>query len=255
MDFSLIIPAFFAGIITFLAPCTLPLIPGYLGFISGVSSVDLEDPEKSASWRKKIRGKVFLNGLFYVVGFSAVFIILGSLLGLGGQVLGQYRIWLSRVGGVFVIIFGLYMLGVLKLNFLSAEKTFNVSKFLRPGNPASSFIFGSAFAFGWTPCVGPVLGAILTLAASSATVAQGAFLLAVFSLGLAVPFLLIALGIERASRGIAVIAKYLKPISIIGGVFLIVLGFLLVTDMFSLWLTYAYKIFDFIQYEALLDYL
>jgi|SRR3989344_2939594 len=251
MDLSLIFPAFFAGLITFLAPCTLPLVPGYLGFISGVSGVELTDPEKA----KKAKGKIFLNGLFYVIGFSAVFILLGSLLGLGGQALGQYRIWLSRIGGVFVIIFGFYMLGILKLSFLGANKTFNVSKIIRPGNPASSFIFGSAFAFGWTPCVGPVLGAILTLAASSATVFNGAFLLAIFSAGLAVPFLFIALMIERASRGIERISKYLKAISIVGGIFLILLGILLATDMFSLWLTYAYKIFNFFNYEAILKYL
>ena len=251
MDLSLIIPAFFAGIITFLAPCTLPLVPGYLGFISGVSGAELADPEKA----KKAKGKIFLNGIFYVIGFSAIFVLLGSLLGLGGQALGQYRIWLSQVGGVFVIIFGFYMIGILRLSFLSAERTFKASKIVRPGNPLSSFVFGSAFAFGWTPCVGPVLGAILTLAASSATVLSGAFLLAVFSAGLAVPFLLIALIIERASRGIEMISKYLKVISIVGGIFLILLGILLVTDMFSLWLTYAYKIFNFINYEALLDYL
>ncbi len=251
MDLSLIIPAFFAGIITFLAPCTLPLVPGYLGFISGVSSTDLGDPQKA----KKARGRVFLNGLFYVIGFSSVFVILGSLLGLGGQALGQYRILLSRIGGVFVIIFGLYMLGFLRLSFLSTQKTLNASKIIRPGNPLSSFIFGATFAFGWTPCVGPVLGTILTLAASSATVVGGAFLLSVFSFGLAIPFLLIALGIDRASRGIEKITKYLKPISIIGGAFLIFLGILLITNMFSLWLTYAYKLFDFIYYESLLDYL
>lgn len=251
MDLSLVIPAFFAGFITFLAPCTLPLVPGYLGFISGVSSQDLENPEIT----RRARGKVFLNGLFYVIGFSTVFIVLGSLLGLGGQALGQYRIWISRIGGVFVIIFGVYMVGVLKLSFLSAERTFNVSKIVRPGNPTSSFLFGSAFAFGWTPCVGPVLGSILTLAASSATVASGAFLLAVFSLGLAVPFLIIALFVDRASQGIAVISKYLKIISIIGGIFLIFLGVLLVTNMFSLWLSYAYNLFNFINYDALLDYL
>lgn len=251
MDFSLIIPAFFAGIITFLAPCTLPLVPGYLGFISGVSSVDISDPEKI----KKAKGKIFLNGIFYAIGFSAVFILFGSLLGLGGQALGQYRIWLSRVGGVFVIIFGMYMLGILKLSFLNTEKTFNVSKFIKPGLPASSFVFGAAFAFGWTPCVGPILGAILTLAASSATVAQGAFLLAVFSFGLALPFLLIALSIDKASSAIVKIFKYLKAVSIIGGIFLIFLGVLLITDMFSLWLTYVYKIFDFLNYEALLNYL
>lgn len=251
MDLSLVIPAFFVGIITFLAPCTLPLVPGYLGFISGVSGAELQDPNKT----RGVRGKVILNGLFFIIGFSAIFIILGSLLGLGGQALGQYRIWLSRVGGVFVITFGLYMIGVLKLSFLSAQKTFNASKIVRPGNPLSSFVFGTAFAFGWTPCVGPVLGAILTLAASSATVLNGAFLLAVFSAGLAVPFLAIALLIDGASRGIERVAKYLKFVSIIGGIFLIFLGVLLVTNMFSLWLTYAYKIFNFLNYEALLKYL
>lgn len=251
MDFSLIIPAFFAGLITFLAPCTLPLVPGYLGFISGVSSTDLEDQSRA----RRARGKIFINGVFYIIGFSAVFIILGSLLGLGGQALGQYRIWFSRIGGVFVIIFGLYMLGILRLSFLSAQKTFNTAKVVRPGNPLSSFVFGTAFAFGWTPCVGPVLGAILTLAASSATVGSGAFLLSVFSAGLAAPFLVIALLIDRASRGIAIISKYLKFISLVGGVFLIFLGFLLITDMFALWLTYAYKIFNFLNYEALLKYL
>lgn len=251
MDLSLVIPSFFAGLITFLAPCTLPLVPGYLGFISGVSSSELQDPAKA----KKAKGKIFLNGIFYVIGFSAVFIILGSLLGLGGQALGQYRIWLSRVGGVFVIIFGLYMLGILKISFLSAEKTFNPSKIVKPGNPLSSFLFGAAFAFGWTPCVGPVLGAILTLAASSATVFSGAFLLSIFSLGLAVPFLVIALFIGSASDYLIRASKYLKAISIIGGIFLILLGLLLITSKFSFWILYAYKFFDFINYQSILNYL
>lgn len=115
MDYSLIIPAFIAGILTFLAPCTLPLVPGYLGFISGVSLEDLKDPTKS----KKVRVKIFLNGLLFVLGFSIVFIILGSLFGLGGAALSQYRVWLSRIGGIFVIIFGLYMTGVFRFSFLN----------------------------------------------------------------------------------------------------------------------------------------
>jgi len=254
MDYSLIIPAFIAGILTFLAPCTLPLVPGYLGFISGVSLEDLKDPAKS----KKVRVKIFLNGVLFVLGFSVVFIILGSLFGLGGSALAQYRVWLSRIGGVFVIIFGLYMIGIFRfsfLNFLGGEKQIHVAKFIKPGNPLSSVIFGSAFAFGWTPCVGPVLGAILTLAATSTTVGQGAFLLGVFSLGLAVPFLLIAAGIGSASEYLAKIAKYLNVVSIIGGVFLIFLGILLLTDSFAVWLAYSYQLFDFINYESLLDYL
>ena len=251
MDFSLIIPAFIAGVLTFLAPCTLPLVPGYLGFISGVSANDLQDPTKA----KIARRKIFLNGVLYVIGFSLVFIILGSLFGLGGAALAQYRIWLSRIGGIFVVFFGLFMMGVFKLPFLNVEKHVGTIKVLKPGNPASSLIFGATFAFGWTPCVGPILGSILTLAASSATVGQGAFLLAVFSLGLAVPFLIIAASIGSASSYLAKISKYLNVISIIGGVFLVFLGILLLTNKLGVWIAYFYQWFDFINYESLLDFL
>ncbi len=251
MDFSLIIPAFIAGILTFLAPCTLPLVPGYLGFISGVSANDLQDPTKAKIARKKI----FFNGVLYVIGFSLVFIILGSLFGLGGAAFFKYRLLLSQIGGVFVIFFGLFMMGVLKLPFLNFEKHVGGMKALKPGNPASSLIFGAAFAFGWTPCVGPILGSILTLAASTATVGQGAFLLAVFSLGLAVPFLTIAASIGSASSYLAKVSKYLNIISFVGGVFLVFLGILLFTNKLGVWVAYFYQWFDFINYENLLEYL
>ncbi len=251
MDLNLIIPSFIAGILTFLAPCTLPLLPGYLAFVSGVSLEDLKDPTKV----KKARAKIFLNGVFYVIGFSIIFIILGSLFGLGGQALIQYRIWLGRVGGILVIFFGLFMLGVLRLPFLNFEKRLGSIKFLKPGNPLSSLFFGSAFAFGWSPCVGPILGSVLVLASAGATVLQGAFLLFIFSLGLAVPFLAIALGIGSASRYLQKLDKVLKLVSIIGGVFLIFLGVLLLTNKFAVWLGYAYRLFDFINYDSLLDYL
>jgi len=251
MDFSLIIPAFIAGILTFLAPCTLPLVPGYLGFISGVSTNDLQDPTKA----KLARRKIFLNGVLYVIGFSLVFIILGSLFGLGGAALFKYRIWLSRIGGVFVIFFGLFMMGILKLPFLNVEKHVGSIKALKPGSPVSSLIFVAAFAFGWTPCVGPILGSILTLAASTATIGQGAFLLAVFSLGLAVPFLIIAATIGSASSYLSKLNKYLNIISFIGGVFLVFLGILLLTNKLGVWIAYFYQWFNFINYESLLDYL
>ncbi|MBI4160734.1 MAG: sulfite exporter TauE/SafE family protein [Candidatus Yanofskybacteria bacterium] len=251
MDFSLIIPAFIAGVLTFLAPCTLPLVPGYLGFISGVSTQDLQDPSKA----KLARRKIFLNGVLYVLGFSLVFIILGSLFGLGGSALIQYRVWLARIGGIFVIFFGFFMMGVLKLPLLNVEKRVGSIKALKPGNPVSSLVFGAAFAFGWTPCVGPILGSILTLAASSATVGQGAFLLAIFSLGLAVPFLVIAASIGSASAYLAKINKYLNIISVIGGVFLVFIGILLLTNKLGVWISYFYQVFNFINYESLLDYL
>lgn len=251
---ALVVPTFFAGVLTFLAPCTLPLVPGYLGFISGASFRDLRDPARAPA----VRRAIFLNGVFYVIGFSVVFVALGSLLGLVGSFLIQYRVLLSRVGGVFVILFGLYMMNFLKLpflRFLSVEHKLPLSSAIRPGNPLSSFIFGAAFAFGWTPCVGPVLGAVLALAATSATVGQGAFLLGVFSLGLAVPFLVIAAGIGSATRYISKLGRYLTFVSIIGGVFLVFLGVLLVTDSLGVWVATFFRVFSFVGYESLLDYL
>lgn len=251
MNFSLIIPSFIAGILTFLAPCTLPLVPGYLVFISGVSIKDLQDQKKV----KIVRRKIFLNGVLYVIGFSLIFIILGSLSGLGGAVFFKYKIWLSRIGGLFIIFFGLFIMNILKLPFLNVEKHIGNIKALKPGNPISSLIFGATFALGWTPCVGPILGSILTLAASSATISQGAFLLGVFSFGLAVPFLLIAASIGSASAYLKKLNKYIKVISFIGGMFLIFLGILLLTNNLAIWISYFYQIFDFINYKNLLNYL
>ncbi|MDP3727601.1 MAG: cytochrome c biogenesis protein CcdA [bacterium] len=251
MEFSLIIPAFIAGILTFLVPCVLPLVPGYLGFISGVSTQDLQDPLKAKSARKKI----FLNGLLFILGFSAVFILLGTAAGIWGQILFQHRIWLSRIGGVFVILFGLFMLNVLKMPFLSREIQLKTPVMFQRGKAINSFVLGATFGFGWTPCVGPILGSILALAAASATLAQGAFLLSVFSLGLAIPFLVIAAGIGSASTHIAKLSKYLNIVSVIGGIFLIFLGILLFTNKFGIWIAYFYQLFNFINYDWLLDYL
>ncbi|MFH0952441.1 MAG: cytochrome c biogenesis protein CcdA [Patescibacteria group bacterium] len=254
MDFSLIIPSFIAGLLTFLAPCTLPLIPGYLAFISGVSFEEIEDHHKL----KQIRKKVFVNGVFYVIGFSIIFIILGSLFGLGGVALAKYKIWLSRIGGIFVIFFGIYMIGLFKMRFFrffGNERKFHPGKHLKPGTPISSLVLGSTFAFGWTPCIGPILGSILLLASTSATVGQGAILLAIFSLGLAVPFLIIAASIGWSAKYLKNLGKYLNIIYIIGGLFLIFIGVLLISNKLGVWISWFFRIFDFISYEKLLDLL
>lgn len=251
IGFGFIISSFIAGLLTFLAPCTLPLVPAYLGFISGVSTKDLEDPEKA----KAARRKIFLNGVFFVVGFSIVFILFGTLAGIIGQGLVPYRIWMTRIGGVLVIIFGLFMLGAFRLPFLQSDKRMKIPSFLTIGKPSSSLAIGGAFAFGWTPCVGPILGSILLLASTSTTALQGALLLTVFSFGLAIPFLLVAIGFSHATKYIEKISVYLKWVSVIGGVFLIFLGFLLVTNNFSILIQYGYQIFGFINYERLLDFL
>jgi len=257
LSLTFIISAFIAGIITFLAPCTLPLIPGYLSFISGASISDLQDPAKV----KKVRVKIFLNGVFYVIGFSAVFILFGSLISLGGSLFSDFRLPLIRLGGVFVAFFGLFLLApaitsltnnrinLLKIppfSLLAGEHQPRFTRKLKPGNPFSSLVFGGSFALGWSPCVGPILAAILTLAASSATVGQGTFLLFVFSLGLAIPFLLTALGIGWASTHFAKIGKYLNWVSAIGGVFLIIFGVIMATNNFLVWISLTYRFFNFL---------
>lgn len=248
---AFILSSFVAGILTFLAPCTLPLVPAYLGFISGVDQSALKDPATAPAARRKI----FWNGAAFIVGFSLVFIVFGVLAGLLGQALAPFRIWLARAGGVLIILFGLFMLGVFRLSFLESDKRFRIFQRLPLGRPSSSVFIGGAFALGWTPCVGPILGSILLLAGTSATALSGGLLLTVFSLGLAIPFLLIAFGFSRATKYIEKISKYLKAVSVIGGIFLILLGGLLVTDNFGLLIQYGYQLLDGINYDRLLDYL
>ncbi|MCH8048986.1 sulfite exporter TauE/SafE family protein [Patescibacteria group bacterium] len=263
---AFIIPAFIAGILTFLAPCTLPLVPAYLSFISGASAADLRDPKKAL----KARAKVFMNGVFYVVGFSLVFIILGSLFGLGGGTFLQYRPLITKIGGLLVIFFGLFLLlpalnvllgGKIPLSkiplfsFFARDHQLAITKKLKPGNPLSSFLLGVTFAFGWTPCVGPILAVILTFAASSATVGSGTLLLIVFSAGLAIPFLLVALGIGWALKHLSKASKYLNWVSIIGGLFLILMGIFMLTDNFTLWIATFSQVLDFINYDSILEYL
>ncbi|MAG28906.1 cytochrome C biogenesis protein [bacterium] len=248
MDFSLIIPSFIAGILTFLAPCTLPLVPGYLAFISGTSLQDLQDPLKAPM----VKHRIFVNGVFFVLGFSALFIIFGALLGLLGAELATYRIWLTRIGGILVIFFGLFVLGLFKLTTLESEHRLKLPSFLMVGRKSSSFLMGSAFAVGWSPCVGPILGAILVLASTTATVAQGAILLSVFSAGLAIPFLLVALGIGKATQHIQKLATVTKWVSIIGGIFLVGLGILLLTNNMALLISWGFQLLEFLNYEELI---
>jgi cytochrome c-type biogenesis protein len=247
----LAIPAFVAGLLTFLAPCTLPLIPAYLAFIAGASLKDLRDGHKA----DRARRRIVTNGLCFVLGFTFVFVVLGVLAGLVGASFGPYRPWLSRIGGVFVILFGLFLLEIVALPALMNVRRAKVPALFRPGRPANSFLLGAVFGFGWTPCVGPILGSILFLASSVATVGQGASLLGVFSLGLGLPFMLVALCIGSVSPYIHRLNRFSRLISWVGGAFLVFLGVLLLTDSFGGFASAVYGWFDFIHYDRLLDYL
>lgn len=235
--------AFIAGLFTFLAPCTLPLVPAYLGFISGVSEKDLTDPEKA----KAAKRKVFKNGVFFILGFSLVFIVFGALfgsliqilqaLGIGPTTLageGLLRTRIGQIGGILVILFGLFMLGVFKLKFLQVEKRMKFPKWLEIGKPTSSLLIGGAFAFGWTPCVGPILGSILLLASSEGSILTGALMLAIFSLGLAIPFLLIAFGFAHATQKINSFFAYMNKhrvgiLSVLGLLFGLILDLIVIS--------------------------
>lgn len=245
MTTTFIIPAFVAGLLMFLAPCTLPLVPGYLAFIGGSAHAE----------RRRL--SIFLNGLWYVIGFSVVFVFLGSIFGFFGATLRlDQREILSRIGGVFIVFFGLFLIGGSQwklFRFLNGEKTIHF-KHLQPGKPLSSFLFGATFAVGWTPCVGPILASILFLASTAGTAWEGALLLTIFAAGMGIPFLLLAATVDLAAARLKTLNRYLPIIQKIGGLLLIILGVLMATDSIAIWNQLLYRVFSFMQYEQLLKY-
>lgn len=229
----------------FLAPCTLPIVPGYLAFIAGV-------PQGQAG---SSRRRIFINALAFVIGFSAVFILLGSFAAAIGSLLGPWRPIIGQAAGAIIILFGLTMLGVFNIPLLSGERRVRLPKWLSLGHPHSSFLIGTLFALGWSPCIGPILGTILFLASASATALMGALLLGVFSLGLAIPFLLCAWGIAQAQGYIERAGALTRALSLVGGLILIGLGVLMLTNTMGLLITWGFSLLDGAGYGALLKYL
>ncbi|HLC64625.1 MAG TPA: cytochrome c biogenesis protein CcdA [Candidatus Nanoarchaeia archaeon] len=209
--------AFIAGIISFLSPCVLPLIPGFLAYLSGTS---LEKITKEA------KVKIFINSVFFVLGFSLVFAALGVLLNtVLDEVSYSVQTWLARLAGIIIILFGLNLIGLLKIAFLEREHKFKVLGLQR--SYLTSSLFGAAFAVGWTPCVGAVLGSVLALAVSQP--ASSFFLLLSYSLGLGIPFLLVGIFTGQALRLIRKSGNFLKYFNIVVGIILILLGVLVFT--------------------------
>ncbi len=214
--------AFTAGLLSFLSPCVLPLIPSYITFITGMG---FEDVTRS-------RRTTLTHAVLFVFGFSLIFIALGaSATALGNLLLG-YRDWITRIGGVLVIIFGLYMLGVLNIGMMSKDTRMHLSD--KPVGYLGTVIVGIAFGAGWTPCIGPILGAILTYAGTSGNVSHGMGLLATYSLGLAVPFLLSALLMERFLGAFQKFRRHMGLVNKISGVLLIIVGVLMLTNWFTM---------------------
>jgi cytochrome c-type biogenesis protein len=216
--------AFLAGVLSFLSPCVLPLVPSYVTFITGMSFDQLTGHED----RKKVRRLTITNSTAFVFGFSAVFIALGASSSLIGQWLFQYQDWIRTIGGVLVIIFGLFIAGFLKLDFLMREKKLHLQG--RPAGYIGTFLIGMTFAAGWTPCIGPILGAILVYASAQGSMVYGLKLLSVYSLGLAVPFMLSSLAFNTFLGYTKAIHKYMRPIMVVSGLILIAFGVLLLLD-------------------------
>ncbi|VAX34024.1 Cytochrome c-type biogenesis protein CcdA (DsbD analog) [hydrothermal vent metagenome] len=216
--------AFFAGVLSFVSPCVLPLVPSYVSFITGISFEDLTGKTD----RARIRFLTMTNSLAFILGFSFVFIMLGASSSAVGQILFQYQDVIRIVGGIIVIIFGLFIAGFLRLDFLMRERKFHLSG--KPAGYIGTFVLGMAFVAGWTPCIGPILGSILLYASAKGSAIYGLKLLSVYSLGLAVPFFLSALALNSFLSYSKWLLRYMRVIMIISGLLLIVFGILLLSN-------------------------
>jgi len=213
--------AFLAGGLSFVSPCVLPLIPGYISFISGVSIEDLTDKERSS----KYLGRIAINTIFFVVGFSLIFIALGASASFIGQWLFENIAIFNRVAGVLIFLLGLHVSGLIRIKALNYEKRIHAGS--RKFGIFGSIIIGMAFAFGWTPCIGPILGSILTLAASQDTVSHGVILLSFYSAGLGIPFILTALLFNFLIGVFGFIKRHFRAVEILSGGLLMLIGVLI----------------------------
>jgi cytochrome c-type biogenesis protein len=232
MDFSNITLglAFLAGLASFLSPCVFSLVPAYVGYLGGRAA----GGEVGAN----NRWITFSHGLTFVLGFSTVFIIFGALISLLGSFVGEANYWLARIGGFVVIVFGLHMIGVFRIPFLEYDTRVNKLPDPKLGY-AASFLMGVFFSAGWSPCVGPVLGAILTLALQGADILLGVYLLTAYSAGLAIPFLFAALGIGWVTNILRKHGKVMRYVEIVMGVVLIIVGIMLMFGVFNLLARYG----------------
>jgi cytochrome c-type biogenesis protein len=223
MDNVSVFTAFFAGLVSFLSPCVLPLVPGYISIISGSSLDQLKANEKDASLFRT----VLLNSVMFIVGFSITFIFLGATATWVGQFLLSRMRLLGQIAGIILIVFGIHLTGIFKINFLYKDKRFhNVEK---PRGLLGALVLGLAFAFGWTPCIGPILAGILTIASTKQTVLEGMFLLAIYSAGLGIPFLLTSVALNKFLSFYSRFKKHFHAVEVVSGALVIAVGLLILT--------------------------
>jgi cytochrome c-type biogenesis protein len=237
--------AFGAGLLSFISPCVLPLVPGYLSYISGLSLDEMRGTPMAAGGvavatmpSAVARRQVILSSLAFILGFSLVFVALGAAASAIGQFLLAKQEIFSRIAGAIIIIFGLHTMGVLRIEWLYQEKRVHTNR--KPAGTIGALLVGVAFAFGWTPCIGPILAGILALAGSQDTVGQGVRMLAIYSLGLGVPFFAAALAINRFFGAMSRIRRHYHKIELVSGALLVAIGALIFTNKFTIiaqWLT------------------
>lgn len=220
--------AFFAGIVSFMTPCVLPLVPGYISFISGVSLNELQSGEEEDKLKRLL--PVLVTTLAFTIGFSIIFVAGGTGLYFLGEALKENKDWLIRIGGVVIIILGLHMAGAFKIKGLYQEKRFQGGK---GGSIPKAFVLGIAFAFGWTPCVGPILGGIMGLAAKQEDLSHAVALMVLYSAGMAIPFFLTGLAVDTFFKAFDRIKVHFRKIEIVAGSLLVIIGFMMVINRFE----------------------
>jgi len=232
-----LLTAFVAGILSFISPCVLPIVPGYLSFISGVNVSQL----RGADTPGRLARRVALTSVAFVLGFSTVFVTLGAAATLAGYYLQQYKRTLGMLGGVVVIFLGLHTAGILPIRWLLYEKRAEVKT--RPLGLLGAYVVGLAFAFGWTPCIGPILGAILLYASQQETVGQGVLLLTAYSLGLGIPFILAGLAVNTFFAAFGRLRGHMRAVEYLAGGLLVAVGLLLVTNRLTVLASFFSKLF------------
>ncbi len=237
--------AFVSGLLTFFSACLIPIVPAYIAYIAGVSLAEFgEIKHTDIQLYKKLKYRIVKNSIFFILGFSLIFILLGLTATSIGLFLTEKRIYLQKFGGIFMIVLGLFLVGFIKIPFFYKEYKFKTNKINKP-IVINSFLVGTAFAFSWTPCISPILSGILFLASLSGTMWEGALLLSFFAIGLAIPFILIAFTIGHSIKMLSKISKYSTIIKYITGIIIVIIGTLMILGLWENLISYFIELFDY----------